>query len=440
MWLFSITQSIFQDPLFSGRLVSVLCGVATLIGIYFVAKEYFSKSTALLAVYLYCVIPIFVFYDRQALMESAIGAICVWSVYFLMKFLQNPHQKYALFTGIVLAVGFWIKSSTAIVIIGVTAVLLAYLVRTKNKQSAVIFAVLTGLTFCLCILPLLLQPNFWATLPSNSRYSLTLSELLHFPILHWFGNLKNNIAIIFFFVTPLVFLTSIWGLTLALKNKVAPPFFIALCILTTLFAQTLLARGISQRYLVSFLPLLCLFAAFGTQQLSQKFNLKQYVVFPLLFVIPFGLTLLQLFDPISYIRDFSRFTTLSQQEYVSGYTSGIGIPETIAYLENKADTQPILVAIAENTGNPEDAMSAYFANNPQVKVFIFDARLYGEMLKTVDCLASSTPIYFITRDNYTAGVAKYFVPEKKITNPFSNYYVGIYSLNQHCSGRTLTLH
>src|SRR3989344_4355335 len=85
MWLFGISQTIFPDPLFAGRLVLVIFGFLTLAGIYKISKKYFDKKTAIIACILYILVPIFVFYDRQVLMESAIGAIGIWSVYYLLK-------------------------------------------------------------------------------------------------------------------------------------------------------------------------------------------------------------------------------------------------------------------------------------------------------------------------------------------------------------------
>jgi hypothetical protein len=49
-------------------------------------------------------------------------------------------------------------------------------------------------------------------LASNSRYSLTVNELLNFPIGHWFNSLFVNIQIAFFHTTPLFFLIGLAGI------------------------------------------------------------------------------------------------------------------------------------------------------------------------------------------------------------------------------------
>ena len=53
MWIFGIFESIFYSPLFMGRLVSVLAGLLTLIGIYKVAKSLGDEKLAVLSSVLY---------------------------------------------------------------------------------------------------------------------------------------------------------------------------------------------------------------------------------------------------------------------------------------------------------------------------------------------------------------------------------------------------
>src|SRR6185503_16469312 len=111
MWIFDIFEDIFSDPLFAGRVVSVFTGLAGMLGIFYLTKKLFNKNIAYLAASLSIVTPLLSFYDRQALMESAIGAVGVWEVYFAVAFLQKPTRKYAIFVGILAGLGEFVKSS-----------------------------------------------------------------------------------------------------------------------------------------------------------------------------------------------------------------------------------------------------------------------------------------------------------------------------------------
>ncbi|MEM4230696.1 MAG: glycosyltransferase family 39 protein, partial [Candidatus Pacearchaeota archaeon] len=111
MWLFGISETIFIDPLFAGRIISVFTGAFTLLGLYLITKILFNKKAAVISALLYIFVPIFMFFDRQALMESAIAAVGVISCYFLVRTADTNAQKYSYWLGIILGIGFFIKSS-----------------------------------------------------------------------------------------------------------------------------------------------------------------------------------------------------------------------------------------------------------------------------------------------------------------------------------------
>jgi uncharacterized membrane protein len=111
MWLFGIFEGFFKDPLFAGRLISVLAGFFSILGLYNLGKEVFNKKIAYIAPLLYIVIPIFSFFDRQASMESAEAATSVWITYLFIKLLKTHSVKIAIALGIIIGIGFFIKST-----------------------------------------------------------------------------------------------------------------------------------------------------------------------------------------------------------------------------------------------------------------------------------------------------------------------------------------
>ena len=202
MWIFGVFQDFFPDPLFAGRLVSVLTGACSLVGIYLIAKMLFAKNVAYLSSLFYIVIPLFVFFDRQALMESAIATVGVFACYCAIKLWTTNAQRFAYALGIVLGVGFWIKSSVLIFL--AAFVILSGIVFWRStqkarviKHSAIVFAMV------IATIPLLLiNPDFWASFPRNAQYALTLAELARFPLVPWLQNVWANLVISFFYLTP----------------------------------------------------------------------------------------------------------------------------------------------------------------------------------------------------------------------------------------------
>ncbi|MCG2691319.1 glycosyltransferase family 39 protein, partial [Microgenomates group bacterium] len=70
MWLLAPLLKLGADPLLTGRALSVVSGLATLIGVYYLAKTLFNKKTALIASILVIFQPFLLFYDRLSLTDS----------------------------------------------------------------------------------------------------------------------------------------------------------------------------------------------------------------------------------------------------------------------------------------------------------------------------------------------------------------------------------
>lgn len=439
MWLFGIAESIFSDPLFAGRVVSVIFGAFTLLGIYLLAKNLFNKNVAVISTLLYILVPIFVFYDRQALMESAIATIGVLSCYFLIKLAGTQAKKHACYSGIILGVGFFIKSSALLFIATYFILGLFVFIKSKKKTEqikllGIVVSMIIFITFFL-----LINPQFWSTLSSNARYSLTVAELLHFPFNSRVVNLEANILISFFYLTPFVFLASLFGTYLILKTKKSNNRLLIFWVIISLVLQTILVRGTNQRYLVSYLPLLVIPAAYFIQIIIDKKKITGLFFLTFSLLMPSIFTFILIFSPSLYFLVMEKVNPYSQSEYLRGFTSGYGIVETKNYIEKDSGNDKAFVGLALNTGNPENAMIVYFRKNDRISAASFDGRLFERNLDKIDCLEYPVKFYFVSRDEQQAGLNRFFSKIKTFKNPYSDYSIGIYTLKEPCSGKTLRL-
>lgn len=438
MWVFGIAQTLLDDPLFAGRFISVMTGYASLLGIYFVGKKIFGQNTGLLASALYSIIPIFSFYDRQALMESSMTALSIWSFFLLLLLWQTNMRKYAALLGGVLGVGFFIKS-TALIFVLIILLFYGYrwLRESKTRKSILRQLGIIFLVFLLMNILLLIQPQFWSTLHTNSRYSLTISELIHFPVSIWIRNITANLQIAFFYISPFVFLSAIGGFFMLFKIKTKQVRFYAAWFIMGIVLQSLLSRFASQRYTVAFLPLLIPVAAFFIAEIIRR--MRAGVGVSLLLIAPaIFMTILQIFYPIEYFHLGSRYIAYPETQYINGYTSGYGVLEAVNYLKKEAKDRKIIVVVAENSGNPESAMNVYFNKFDNIPVAYLDASKHPEINK-YDCLHIPAPTYFVSRDEQLAGLDKFFVKKKTIHNPYGENRIGIYKLKDPCTGKTLKL-
>lgn len=440
MWIFGISESIFTDPLFAGRLVSVIAGFLTLVGIYKLSKEFFSVKVGLIAIFLYSIIPLFSFYDRQALMESLIATIGIWGCYFLLKSLLKPSSKiFPILLGITLGIGFFTKSTALLFLISGLIVATIYIIITK-KFSLLNMLVVTIAAFLVTILFLLINPEFWSTLPTNSRYVLTLNEILAFPFKIWINSLVGNLQISLVFITPLILITSLIGtIYVFIKKQTNQIIFISFFMVAVLGA-TILVKIPSDRYLVSFLPFIVIPAAYVLIIFFNKQKVLGGLFILLTILIPFGLTSLQILNPTLYLIKTIPYSPSVNATYLQGITSGFGINEAVNYFETAANGKPIIVGVAENTGNPESALITYFNKSPNIQVVYFAPELFPIKLDNYVCLSFDQPLYFAARDEQTSSLGKFLTKVKTIRSPYGKNTIGIYKLKQNCRGKTLNLH
>jgi len=440
MWLFGISESIFSDPLFAGRFVSVLFGFLAMYGIYKIGKTYFDTRVACIASFLYILIPIFSFYDRQALMEASLGTVGIWSAWYLLRIVDKRQIKDAIKLGVILGIGFLIKT-TALVFFLTAVFLLLFFIFRKVSVSFKHLGVVLGSFFLTTIL-LLINPQFWETLSMNSRYGFTFSELIRFPILSWGVNIISDVEIMMFYVTPFVLLAGVGGLILQYKkpNKREQKILLMWVVVTLLF-QIVLVKGVIPRYVVSFLPLLTIFSAAFLVFLLQKNKTLGVSLLLLTMSLPLMITLVQILHPVLYIGSYDKLTRFSEISYINGHTSGYGMSELTSFIDTlqKKESQQIFVGIASNAGIPESALNAYYQKNPDVTITYFDASLFQGALDTYDCLVVDAPVYFVSRERQTPGIEKFLIHLTDITNQVNDTRFGVWKLNTECEGEILEL-
>lgn len=434
MWFFSLSMSIFQDPLFAGRFIGIVCGFIVMVGVYKLASQLFNKKYGVLASLVYIIIPIFSFYDRQALMESAMVAVGIWSSYYLIQLLKAPRDSVAVKLGLVFGLGYFIKS-TALIFLLVTLLIFGYfmLKDRRVKQFLRLSGICLGVALSILLI-LFIQPLFWQTLASNSRYVLTPPELLTQPFSFWSNKLIATIKIVTFGLTPMIVLPSVLGVGYLWQSKIRERRALVIWFAIAFIIQFLFSRFTTPRYLAPFLPLSIIFLMACYYHMFGKIKLAHGLLLSLL-VIPLLLTTYQVLSPYSYLKSIS----LGLDEgYLEGQTSGYGIQETVDFLRARNSPQPIFVATHLNAGNPESAVIVYFRNDPRITTGYFEATDLGD-IKEIDCVKIDKPLYYVTRREEIGELRKYFDKVMTISRSSDTYTIGIYKLREGCSGRRIQL-
>lgn len=438
IWIFGMSERFFPDPLFAGRFTSVMIGAIIVVGIYKLAFKLVSKNTALLAAFLYFIVPIFVFYNRQALMEAGVACIGIWSSILLINFLTKPSIGKGAILGVIWGIGFLVKSSSLIFIASSLILIIYFVLKEKNKNllkssfwSFIAFFAVNFLIF--------INPTFWENIFTNDRYVFSASELFSFPIKTWFLNLVGFFEIGSIFITPFILLFSFVGLFVFWKSKNKPKMVFVIYFLTALLLEIFLVKSQSQRYIMPFLPFLVIPASYILQSLwSRKIYDKLFVIFSL--IIPLTMSLGLILIPHSYILELHKITKYSEIGYIKGQTSGYGINEAMQYIkDNPSSSSPNMIFFGLNLGNPENAIDLYSSKDPRLFALRIDKSFFPD-IDQYDCMESKYPAFLITRNDQLLGVEKYFREKARFSNPFdSTYSVGVYTLQNDCEDNVFDL-
>ena len=89
-WLIAVTLNIFTDPLMAGRFVSVLAGLTSMVGLYFIGRDLVNRTVGVLAGLVYIVLPYVLFFDRHALPGGLLLAFGIWMFRWSLHIAQEP--------------------------------------------------------------------------------------------------------------------------------------------------------------------------------------------------------------------------------------------------------------------------------------------------------------------------------------------------------------
>ncbi|MBU4210182.1 glycosyltransferase family 39 protein [Patescibacteria group bacterium] len=310
MWLTTPILSFFSDPLFAGRLLSVLAGLGTMVAIFLTTCLLSSKlpqrhperacpehsrrvegsrwnqnplifilhtistnfNSGLLSSLIYVFLPFSFFFDRLALPDTLLTMFGAWALY--LSLLQSLFLRLdlSLVLGAILGAA-WLTKSPAIFFIVLsiftasTPVILSELAlsivegsKDPKKNKSDVFKLLTlnliTLAIAFCIYNLLrLGPQFHMIAIRNKDYIWGLKEILNHPL----DPLKPHVLDIwtiykYFISLPVLLFTIIsFILTLKKKNKTTL-LLVTFWWILPLLANAIFTKVFTTRYILYTLP------------------------------------------------------------------------------------------------------------------------------------------------------------------------------------------
>lgn len=399
MWLTIPFLKLFSDPLFAGRLVSVLAGLGSLVGIFFLSWSLFkSKKAAFFSSLIYAVLPYSVFFDRMALVDSLLNCLGIWTLFLSVLLIKYQRTDLAMVGGMILGAALITKSPALFfaLLFPLSLILVSF-----KKLNLIYLGKIFGLWLIVYFFAFLIYnilrvgPNFQMIALRNKDYVFTFKEVLSHPldplrphlndIKEWFPNL----------FTPPFLLISLGGLFLGMKTRRKESLVLFLWCFVPLIAQVLIAKVFNSRYLFFTIFPLIIFAGLFLDSLFSKIK-KGWIktlVFLVFFVLALRYDFLLLTDPSK-----APLTEEMKSGYLRDWTSGYGIPEVRDFLKKEAEKSEVVVGTEGFFGTLPDGLQIYFDKNPNVTIIGVGLE-FQEIPKPLREAALTTPTYLVVNQS-----------------------------------------
>lgn len=368
MWVMIPFLKFVSDPLVAGRLVSVLSGLAVVIGVGFVSwLLFYSRRITLMTMFLAAVSPFLIFFDRKALVDSFLSAWGVGTLLLGLLFVKKPRFDLALLIGVTLGGGWLTKSPGEIFFFLLPTTLLVTQKKDLTKRKYWLKAV-GG--FCLALLIgfgiyniLRLGPNFHLIGARNLDYVYTLGEIAKHPLTPLVGNLSQVLQwLVILLPLPLLVL-SVVGLCLMLLGMPLVAFLIAFWGISPILFQSLIGKVFTARYILFAVPALLIYAGYGLSRITPK-SLTLKVLLALFIILPI---LWQ--DYLLVVNPAKAWLPENERNgYLEEWTAGYGLREIATYLKSRPRDTHILVGTEGFFGTTPDGLEMFLEGYPNIRV------------------------------------------------------------------------
>lgn len=376
VWFGMILLKLIEDPLTAVRLVSVLSGLFSLVGLWLLTYELFkNKFVAFLSSLLYVFFPFAVVLDRMALYDSMVGAFALWAIYFSILLVRRLRLDIAYTLGFIIGGGLLTKSSAIFSIYLLPFTLLFFDFKKKNWQSNLArFIFLFGIAALIGEVlynSLRLSPFFHIIAEKNATFVYPINEWISHPFTFFFGNLKGLSSWIFTYLTP--FYLFLIVASFANKKFIKEKLLLILYFILPFLALALFGKVIFPRFIffmsLYLLPLAALglfeIINFANNFMNKRKIESNYVVSSLIIIF-------FLLYPAKVSLDFifnstrAAIADADQRQYITEWPAGGGVRESIDFFTQEAKKEKIFIGTEGTFGLMPAGLDIYLGKNSNI--------------------------------------------------------------------------
>ncbi len=366
MWATMPSLKFVSDPLVAGRLVSVLAGFTSLIGLallVFVTTASFQLAS--ISALVYSVLPFSVFFDRMALADSLLAAFGLWSLALGTLLVKKARLDLAMLLGVVIGLGLLTKTP-AIFFYAWQLIVFLFLFdfhapHLSRRLVKLVSAWLVVLVISQALYNILrLGPNFHLIGSRNQDYVFSFSEVLKHPLNPLIGNSKTTAYWLWFLFTPPLILVSFLSF-LGKHKKTALLFFLVSA--SALLAQAGIAKVYTSRYILFAVLPLIVPIALGIYDVGERLK-KLWLALFIFLLWPLILSAVMVTIP-----EKANLPLDMRSGYLEEWTAGWGQKEVAAYLIDRTQKgETIVIGTDGFFGTLPDGLQIYTARYPSITI------------------------------------------------------------------------
>lgn len=370
-WIMMILLKVFEghDPLFIGRLTSVIAGVGTLIGLLVLSYELFrDKRVAWLTGFIYVILPFSAWYDRIALYDSLVATFSVWSLYLAVLLVRYGRLDTALLLGMTIGAGMLNKSSGFLTLYFLPATLMLFDWRGSHiwRRLArwLVLVALCGVLSQVVYSVLRLSPFFHMVGQKDNVFVFSVAEWLNQPFRFFAGNLRGMFDWLRHYMTlPLFVMILVPWFTR--WNKTRERLLLYLWWALPFAALANFAKILYPRFILFMAMPLLIIASYSIVEIWDRLRtaLVRTVFLVVLFVPCLWVTGLIVASPKE-----APIPLADRGQFIEDWPAGGGVREVVAYLTQEASRRKISVYTEGTFGLMPYAIELYLVDNPNVKI------------------------------------------------------------------------
>lgn len=350
------------DPLFVGRLASVLTGAVSLIGMWFLAFELFkNKRVAWIASFLYLISPFALMYDRMALYDSMVATFFIWNLYVAIRLAREVRLDLALIFGMTLGAGMLNKTSGFLNLYLFPATLA--LIRGKVWRWVILAGLAASLSQIFYSI-LRLSPFFHMIAQKDSVFVYPLAEWLKHPFQFLYGNISGLFDWLRGYLTLPLFLASFAPL-LVLKGQPREKLLLYFYWIAPFVGLALFGRVLYPRFILFMVMPLLVLAAVSIDWLLSKLTVKlwKFAVICVLFFPSVWTDYFIIADPLHAPIPYA-----DKGQYIDNWPAGWGVKEVVTFIRLESQKGPVTLYTEGTFGLLPAAIELYFTDVVNVTI------------------------------------------------------------------------